>query len=346
MKKTIFSTSITVLIIFTLLSFFSCSKEDDLSNLDDTIFVRHKDADMPAYIHGNGSEKVFLITLHGGPGGAGLGMRNDAFKNIENSYAVVYFDQRGSGMAQGSFSENDTTIDIMAEDVLALVNVLKHKYGGDSRFFLLGHSWGATLGTATVLKDQNEFLGWIAVDGTHNPRDVYAEYLANFDHVATQQITLGNSISFWESVHELIVEVDATFNRDDIGRLNSKGFDAENTLVDDAVINRVEGLSDVFFQYNLLTFFWNINNIQSILDPDIQGILSYTDMLPEITIPSLILWGKHDMVVPPFFAQEAFDNLGSNTKEMVIFERSGHAPMNSEGGLFTAEVIRFIDQNK
>lgn len=345
MQKVIFLTLKIAFIALTV-SFYSCSKNDDASYLSDTLFVRHKDADMPAYIHGNASEKVFLITLHGGPGGLGLGLRSTAFNSIENTYAVVYFDQRGSGMSQGSYSENGITIDIMAEDVLALVNVLKYKYGSESRFFLLGHSWGVTLGTATILKDQNKFLGWIPVDGTHNSKDLYVEYKANFERVATEQIEIGNSISFWESVNDLVLDVDITFNRNDIARLNSRAFDAEEKLVSDNFINRPDGSGDSFFKYNLITAFWNIGNIQSIIDPPIQGILSYRQRLPEITIPSLILSGEHDMVVPPSVAQEAFDNLGSSRKELVIFERSGHSPMFSEAVLFAEEIIRFINQNK
>ena len=37
------------------------NSDENIDNLDETIFVRHKDADMPAYIHGNASEKIFLI---------------------------------------------------------------------------------------------------------------------------------------------------------------------------------------------------------------------------------------------------------------------------------------------
>jgi pimeloyl-ACP methyl ester carboxylesterase len=168
----------------------------------------------------------------------------------------VYFDQRGSGMAQGNYSENGITIDIMAEDVLALVKVIKQKYGSDSRFFLLGHSWGGTLGIATLLKDQQEFLGWIQVDGTPNPRDLYLEYIANFERVAAEQIDIGNSIPFWELVNDLLLDVDPEFNRDDIPRLNNRAFEAEEKLNNDNLINMPNGgRNDLVFKYNLVIFF-------------------------------------------------------------------------------------------
>ncbi|WP_282160833.1 alpha/beta fold hydrolase [Ulvibacterium marinum] len=330
-----------------LLFINACSNDHTLSNLDATVFVRHKDADMPAYIKGNGSEKVFLITLHGGPGGAGLGFQGNAFDQIEDKYGVVYFDQRGSGMSQGNYSEDDVTIDLMAEDVLALVKMLKRVYGNDSRFFLLGHSWGGALGPATLLKDQSEFLGWINVDGSHSPKDLYFEYIRNFERVGAAQIELGNSVPFWESVYGELDEVDRnTVSLDDFNRLNSLAFDAEESLIDDNFINNVEVGGIDISDYNVLTFFWNILKIQSILDEDIIGELSFTERLSEITIPSLILWGKYDMVVPEFYAQEAFDNLGSAEKKLVIFERSGHSPMFSESNQFAREVLQFMDQNK
>jgi len=136
MQKMIFNTLKTILSVLLVLNVFSCSKDEELADLSDSFFVRHKKADMPAYIYGNGSEKVFLITLHGGPGGVGLGFRGDAFAKIEKACAVVYFDQRGSGMSQGSYSENELNIDIMADDVFALVKTIRHKYGNDSRFFI------------------------------------------------------------------------------------------------------------------------------------------------------------------------------------------------------------------
>ncbi|GAA3607891.1 alpha/beta hydrolase [Flavivirga amylovorans] len=350
MQKIINTNSKLLFLIVILWTVFSCSKNDNLNNLDETIFVRHKDADMPAYIHGNASEKVFLIILHGGPGGTGLTYRANTIKSdIEKECAVVYFDQRGSGMSQGSYSENGISVDIMAEDVLALVKVIKHKYGDDSRFFLMGHSWGGTLGTSALLKDQSDFSGWIEVGGAHNTQGLYFEYIANFKRVASEQIEAGNSIDFWQGVLDLVNNVNQTqYNEDDSSKMNNKGHQAEEKFENDNVINKWKNDSSrTIFKYNILTTLWTGNKTQSILgDQGLWEDLNYTGRLPEITVPSLILWGKHDAIVPPKFAQEAFDNLGSSNKELVIFERSGHSPMFNEGPLFAEKVIQFINENK
>lgn len=329
----------------------SCSNDDNINDLDETIFVRHKNADMPAYIMGNGAEKVFLITLHGGPGGIGLGFRGTAFSEIEEQYAVVYFDQRGSGMSQGSYSKDEISIDIMAEDVLALVKVMQRKYGSDSRFFLLGHSWGGTLGSATLLKDQNDFKGWIEVDGANNPAGLYNQYIETFTATANMQIALGNSIDFWESVLGFVSEVDPVSNKDDFLELNNKAFDIDDQFIDDGFIDTPdigpEG-DNSNFQYNILTALWNNGQIARIL-VDEQCLFETTDFskqLSEVEIPSLFISGQYDMIVPTVSAEIAFENIGSDIKELLIFDRSGHAPMFSEPERFAEEVLRFMDQNK
>lgn len=337
---------------FIALTIFSCQKED-LNDLDKVIYVRHQGADMPAYIHGDASEKVFLIVLHGGPGGSGLSYRAGTFKSqIEKECAVVYFDQRGSGMAQGRYSEEGINVDIMVEDVVALTKVIQKKYGADSRFFLLGHSWGGTLGTATLLKgnQQDIFKGWIEVDGGHDLKALYFENIDFFKTTATAQIALGNSVEYWTEVLEKVNAVDTTkYDEEDASYMNQEAYAAEEKLLADSIINEIgvdaalAALKNGFLKDNPLTAWWNGINTNIILsDQGIWEELSYTNQLDKIKIPSLFLWGRYDLVIPPKMGQDAFDNIGSAEKEIVFFEKSGHSPMDLEADKFADEVIDFI----
>lgn len=353
--KNILSKKIWLFPILVLLA-FSCGK-NDLDDLSKVIYVRHKGADMPAFIHGNASEKVFLIILHGGPGGDGLAYRGGTIKSeIEKECAVVYFDQRGSGLSQGNYSESDLTVELMVEDVMALTDVIRHKYGEESRFFLMGHSWGGTLGTATLLANDNQerFKGWIEVDGGHDLKELYFENIRFFKEVAAEQIALNQSLDYWNNVLEKVNEVDSlNYDEDDSSYMNTKAFDAEEVLADDGFIDEIDDATAIdglreLLSNNQITIFWNSINTNTILveNQEIFETLSYTSQLGKITIPSLVLWGKYDLVIPPKQGQEAFDNLGSEDKEIVIFEKSGHSPMINEGDKFAEEVIGFINQFK
>ncbi|MGB1295291.1 MAG: alpha/beta fold hydrolase [Flavobacteriales bacterium] len=339
---------ISRLLILLLFGLMACTKESsNLNDLNDTLMVRHKKADMPAYIHGNGSEKVFLIILHGGPGGTGLQYRNSTIKEeIEKNNAVVYFDQRGSGSAQGSYSESDVSVDLMAEDVLALVKVLQTKYGNDSKFFLLGHSWGGTLGPAVLLKNQDIFSGWIDLDGDHDPKGSYAKNKVALEKMALEQIDQNNSISFWQDVITLVNGVSPNYNSDDLFKMNRKSHELEKTLMDDKVINKSQA-GDYTPPLNVLTALWNNNKILNIfINNGFYENVSFTSELEKIKIPSLVLWGKYDVIVPFVDAQEAYDHLGSTEKELFIFEKSAHSPNDTEPELFAEKVIEFINQYK
>ena len=348
MQKIIENNIKLVAIALMALGIFSCSKEDvNINDLDETIFVRHKKADMPARIYGNGSEKVFLIILHGGPGGSGLQYRVNAIRTeIEKNNAVVYFDQRGSGSSQGNYSKKEVSIDIMAEDVLALVKIIKAKYGNDSKLFLMGHSWGGTLGPATLLKNQSLFSGWIDVAGSHDPKGTYDAYKTFFTNTANEQIGLGNSLDFWQNLLDLTQNVGSEFSPEDFITLNKDAHKTEEILIKDGLV--FEATSEGSISQNELTLKWN--SMQATLYVTFKSnhyeTVSFTERLKEINLPSIVLWGKYDLVVPTLFAQEAYDNLGSVDKEMFIFENSAHSPMFNEPDLFADKVIGFINKHK
>jgi pimeloyl-ACP methyl ester carboxylesterase len=71
-----------------------------------------------------------------------------------------------------------------------------------------------------------------------------------------------------------------------------------------------------------------------------------TGRLDEITVPSLFLWGKYDFVVPPALGESAFSLVSSQDKELVVFERSGHSPMDTEPEGFVVAVEGFVERNK
>ena len=125
-----------IIIAFLIVSFLSsCNKDPLKGTIDETIYVRHQGADMPAYIHGNPENKIFLLAIHGA-GSFGLSFRDENFiKKIEEDYVVVYFDNRAQSMSQGNFFTTDDIIGLMAEDVEALTEVIKKNTALKSRFF-------------------------------------------------------------------------------------------------------------------------------------------------------------------------------------------------------------------
>lgn len=341
-----------LILLLSITSLFSCGDED-LSDLSEVVYVRRNGADMPAYIYGNGASKTFIIILHGGPGGSGLEYRSGIFsKELENKYGVVYWDQRGQGMSQGHYAGSEVTLDEMAKDVNALALVLKHKYGQDAKLFLMGHSWGGMLGSATMVSDdfQHNFAGWIEVDGAHDFPDLYRGIVKDFITIGTEQIQAGNDVEFWTESVSIAQSADTSkVDSDVFGQLNSKGFEGEEKLQASGVIDPSDETAiglNVLFQNNLLTttIAGALTANRLFNDDKLEGV-SLTAQLSKIEIPSLILWGRYDLIVPGRLAHSAFNNIGSENKELVFFEKSGHSPMDTEPDKFVKEVVDFIEAN-
>jgi pimeloyl-ACP methyl ester carboxylesterase len=89
-------------------------------------------------VRGNAASKIFLLYIHGGPGGDGLCYQNKyVIDNIESRYAAVYYDQRNAGASQGAYNQEELTLDNMIDDVEKLIAVLNTDTGTISRFLCL-----------------------------------------------------------------------------------------------------------------------------------------------------------------------------------------------------------------
>lgn len=74
----------------------------------------------------------------------------------------------------------------------------------------------------------------------------------------------------------------------------------------------------------------------------VEGLVGYdvTDRLPEIEELALIVWGRHDRVVPPRDGLE-FERLIPNS-ELVVFDRCGHVPQMEKPARFNALLEEFL----
>jgi len=68
---------------------------------------------------------------------------------------------------------------------------------------------------------------------------------------------------------------------------------------------------------------------------------SYRDDLARIAVPTLIVWGRNDMLVPRGDAREYEQLIGSNARR-VMFEDTGHVPMIERPNAFNALVADFV----
>ncbi|MDC1221276.1 alpha/beta hydrolase [Salibacteraceae bacterium] len=341
----------SLLIILSVLTAFTSCQKTDLGGLRETIYVKNNGADMPVYVRGNGASKCFVILVHGGPGGNGLEYSvGKSQKLMEEEMAFAYWDQRGQGMAQGYYTSNEVTVSQMANDLKAVVLTMKAHYGDDSKIFILGHSWGGTLGTKFMIDSNNQQLvsGWIEADGAHDIPKLNIDGVKLFRKVAAEQIAEGNSTNAWTDILDWANDINTnSISVAEGGEINEKAYEAEELLLNDGVLASGDDNSyaPLLSPTNLLTSTITGNLTSGLLDPEVEST-SLTDSLYKITIPCLFLWGKYDFVVAPQLGVDAYNLVSSNDKTLVVFQESGHSPMVNEPELFAQEIIDFVEKHK
>lgn len=66
--------------------------------------------------------------------------------------------------------------------------------------------------------------------------------------------------------------------------------------------------------------------------------------LHQINVPTLLIWGKDDIITPPYVAEE-FHKLIKNS-ELYFIDKCGHAPMMEVPGEFNVILDKFLDKFK
>ena len=88
------------------------------------LWIRREGADMPVMVRGNLDSGVFVIFNHGGPGSSAIFQASERFfAELERDYAVVLWDQRASGLAQGDARAESFTLDNFVADADLLVQL-------------------------------------------------------------------------------------------------------------------------------------------------------------------------------------------------------------------------------
>ena len=343
-----------LIIITTLLFSIQCTKDDLFgTQVEHSFFLETEDALLPVVVEGNTASKTFLLVVHGGPGGSGLSYNQyDAFDQIESKYAVVYYDQRCAGNAQGNCEKESLDIESHILDLDRMVELLKFRYGNDISLIMLGHSWGGTLTMSYLVEGefQDKLNAAIIVGGPHN-FIVYAAWVKSMiQFYAFQQIDLQNNATGW---NELLTDIAGAYTPtvENITSTNVAAQQAQIYMSNVDSVNTFEiSFNDILgsiFGADGTGRFINITNgIISGSMWDELASYNLSNKLNNITLPTALYWGTYDFVVPPAYGQEIYELIGSTSKEFILFESSDHSPMLSELDAFNQSVKSFIDQHR
>lgn len=296
-----------------------------LSGQEQTLMIRGRSLDNPV-----------LLYLAGGPGGTDLGaMRADV--TLEQNFIVVTWDQRGTGKSYAALDPIETlTLDQMIADTVELANYLRDRFGED-KIYLVANSWGTILGTLVVHRHPDLFHAYVGTGQMVNLPETdtmfWEDTLAWAEQTGNEQLAATlrqNGPPPYEDLldYEPAVSHEHAWNPypglDTSKEMPFNTFVPENTLIDR--VNALRGLLDTF----------------SALYPQLQEIDFRQDVI-QLEVPVYLVLGKYEARGRAVLAYEWFEMLDAPSKEMLVFERSGHRPLFEEPAAFTDVMKRVFD---
>lgn len=353
MKKIRYSFLLGVFLL-SVLMFTSCEKFE-LSTQSETFFhVGVKGTELPVLVRGNTASNRLVVFINGGPGLTSIDVaRADMFnwkERLEKEVAVVYYDQRGCGNAQGNIDEATISISQFVADLHAIVTVL-HKQYPDASVYLFGHSFGSFIGANYLLHEdyQDDIAGWISMDGAYNfDYDLSWVYRREFlIDIATEELTKGNKTDHWEAALQWTAENPVIIERNQKIKFGEWiGNPGEIIIPEELGSLSLRDYLNIGFasSYNAFPSYAssNLELVNDLLNAEVEGI-NLMNQLHRLQLPVLFLWGKYDDLITEREGRAVFEKVGTPDvqKEFVTLPNSGHEPMFSDPEKLNNELLIF-----
>lgn len=231
--------------------------------------------------------------------------------------SLVSVNPRDAGNSSPAREPWELTMAFLVDDL----EVVRQQLGGEPWIYV-GHSGGGFIGLLYALRYQQGLAGLILGDTAANSRFLHDEH--SFFHPSHPDAAAVN-----EAQRHL---ADASASSE-VRRRSSAVFLG-------AMLYKKEYLSVIL---DLTARGWGASaprRTQALRDE--YPSYDVVDRLGEIRVPTLVMCGRYDPVVP--IAHSELIHAGIPNSELVVFEESGHFPMIEEPEKFRDVVRRFITQ--
>ncbi|GAA1434909.1 proline iminopeptidase-family hydrolase [Microlunatus lacustris] len=267
------------------------------------------------------AERAPLVVLHGGPGAA----HNYTLRIADlaaDGRAVVHYDQLGCGRST-HLPDADPgfwTVDLFVRELRTLVQTL-----GISRFHLLGQSWGGMLGPEVVLADDTGIASLTICDSPASmplwlaaANGLRAQLPAGVQRTLAEHEAAGTTDSA-----EYHAAVDVFYARH-VCRVQPMPQEVVDSFA------QIDAEPTVYHTMNGPSEFHVIGSLRD---------WSVVDRLGGITVPTLVVAGRHDEATPEVWAPfvERIPDVTSH-----VFAESSHMPHVEEPEEFRRVVGEFL----
>jgi len=265
-------------------------------------------------------------------------MRNH-LPELEEHFTVATWDQRGTGK---SYDELDPagslTLDGAVNDAVEVTNQLRDRFGQD-RIYLLGQSWGSTLGVLAVQQRPDLYAAFI---GTGQMVSQLATDTIFYNDTLDWARTTGDTRLVAEltaigpppyqrmldyetalSSEQQVYPYDHSANSEGEGQFSENFIVPEYTVVDQ--VHLLGAFMDTF----------------SVLYPQLQDI-DFRQTATDFEIPMFFVQGAHEADGRADVFTDWYPMVNAPAKDLTVLDTSGHRPLWEQPGEFVEYMVTTV----
>ncbi len=295
--------------------------------------------DLHLMIRGHSLDNPVLLFLAGGPGGAEMGAMRRHLPELEEHFTVVTWDQRGAGTSYDELDPTDTyTLASAVDDTITVTDQLRERFEQD-RIYLLGQSWGSTLGVLAVQQRPELYTAFIGTGqmvsqlatDTIFYEDTLAWAEATGDRgLAAELVAIGpppyDRMLDYEtalSSERDVYPYDHSTNSEGEGGFSENFFVSEHSLIDQ--VHMLGAFMDTF----------------SVLYPQLQDI-DFRRTATDFDIPVYFVQGAHEADGRAEVFDDWYPMIDAPTKDRIVLDTSGHRPLWEQPDQFVDYMVTTV----
>lgn len=292
------------------------------------LMVRGQDVDAPV-----------LLFLEGGPGGTALGAMRYAGAVLEERFVVATWDQRGTGTSVGAREPVATmTVENAVADTIAVTEYLRERFDQE-RIYLMGSSWGSTLGVLAAQARPDLYHAYIGtgqmVDQQETDRLMYAETLAYAERVGDDAFAARlRQIGPPPYSDVLNYPLAITSNPDWDTFARGPDHDPRSSYPASLFVSEYTLTQQVRGMGALIDTF-------AAMYPQLQDVDFRRDV-PRLDVPVYVVEGAYEAPGRRVLVDEWLATLEAPTVRLAVLPHSGHTPHLHEPSAFAAVVDEVI----
>ena len=302
-------------------------------SLSEKIHIQINGVEQGMFIKSRNSQNPVLLFVHGGPGMPEYWLIQRYPTGLEDHFTVVWWEQRGAGLSYNpDISPETMTAAQFIADTLEVTRYLLNRFGKE-KIYLMGHSWGSTIGIQAAAQAPELYHAYIGMGQISN--QLQSEQLA-YEYALAQYRNNGNLRMLRKleaAPPAMAVPLPAAYDalRDEYMHDLGLGTTREMTSV-------ITGILLPSWQFREYTLAEKVNlwrgkvNSRS-RDFGLWDAMLTTDLSQQVTklaIPVYFFHGIYDYTCAYPLARAYFDKLQAPMKGFYTFDESAHSPIFEE----------------